>query len=60
MSNRYYLAYRVFDSEKSAKAFCDNENKNATPYIRKNKPAHYTSWNNPDEPNMFIAWYYTR
>lgn len=60
MSNRYYLTYRVFDSEKSAKAFCDNENKNATPYIRKNKPARYTSWNNPDEPNMFTAWYYTR
>lgn len=59
MSKHYNLAYRFFDSKESVKVFCDNENKNATPYIRKNKPAHWTWWDyDKDGKDIFIAWYY--
>ena len=59
MANRYRLTFRFTDTEEQAKAFCDNENKNA--YIRKHHKAHYTPWSSQDgTEHKFICWYATR
>jgi viroplasmin and RNaseH domain-containing protein len=56
MNNRYRSTFKLFDTEEQAKVFCDNENTNN--YIRKNHPAHYTSWSSANgQENKFVAWY---
>jgi hypothetical protein len=59
MSKRYTMMFKFFDTEEQAKIFCDNEN--LVNYIRKNHPAHYTSWKSQDrKENLFIVWYATK
>ena len=56
MASRYKRTFEFFDTEKQAKIFCDNENKNS--YIKKNHKATYTKWENEDRrERAFIAWY---
>jgi hypothetical protein len=59
MARRYRLTFKLFDTEKGAKAFCDKENSNY--YIRKHHAAGYTPWSSSDRSeNGFIAWYATQ
>ena len=56
---RYRLTCQFFDTEDQAKSFCDRENQNR--YLKKNHPAHYTTWTSQDRTeHKFIAWYYTK
>lgn len=58
MCRKYQLAFKIVPDEKAAKEFCTAVDKEATRYMRENNPAHYTAWNNPNEPGKFICWYY--
>lgn len=55
---KYRKTFEFFDTEEQAQAFCDTENKSASPYVRKKYPAHYTPWSSQDgKEHKFIAWY---
>lgn len=59
MARTYSMTFKFFNTEEQAKAFCANEN--LIKYIRKNHPAHYTSWSSQNgTENLFVAWYATR
>lgn len=56
---RYGLWYDFVDTEEEAVELTARHNRNATRYIRKNKPAHYTRWSSQDgSENKFIVWSY--
>ena len=58
MAKRYKKSFQFFDTEDKVKAFCDRQNK-ANPYLRRNKPAHYTPWTSKDgSEQKYIAWFY--
>ena len=55
---RYRESFKFKNTEKQAIEFCDRMNKQATPYVRKHHPAHFTPWNSLDgKEHLFIAWY---
>lgn len=56
---RYRKTFKIVDTEEQAQTMCDTLNYTYTPYMRKNHPAHYTSWQSADgKENKFIVWYY--
>ena len=59
----YNLTFEFADTEKEARAEVIRINAHCTPYIRRNKPAHYTPWEARDKQgnvteSKFIVWYY--
>ena len=57
MRKKYQYRFKFVDTEEEAKEFCEAQNRQATRYMRKNHPAHYTPWNSRDE-YKFVCWYY--
>jgi viroplasmin and RNaseH domain-containing protein len=56
--NKYRKTFKFFNTEEQAKTFCENTNKAASRYVRKNHAALYTPWSSTDgKENLFIVWY---
>lgn len=51
------LTFQFFDTEESARDFCDSENR---AHPRRKNRAHYTPWSSSDprDTAQFVAWYY--
>ena len=59
MRQRYHLCCKfIRGDEIKAKEYCDEINKNATPYQRKKYPAHYTKYMPDDDCRVWCCWYY--
>lgn len=60
---RYQLRFELIKDENEAIAFCNETNKNYTPYMRKHHPAHYYPYYIEDNDHKgnpwdgFIVWY---
>ena len=50
------LTFQYFDTEESARDFCDRENR---AHSRRKTRAHYTPWSSgdPRDTAQFVAWY---
>lgn len=60
MSRRYRYTFDFVDTQEQAQALCDRINAGYTRYMRKNHPAHYTSWESENgQEHKFVVWYYT-
>ena len=56
---KYHLTFKFCDTEGVAQALCGEINANATPYMRRKHPAHYTPWDSRDgKEHCFVVWYY--
>lgn len=56
---RYRKIFEFCGTEEQAQALCANINANATRYMRKKHPAHYTPWSSQDgKEHKFVVWYY--
>jgi len=62
---KYHLTYHLIEgSKQEAQQFCENINRNATPYARRKYPAHYTPYKienndgNGNDWNGWICWYH--
>lgn len=56
---KYHLTFKLIESEKDVKEFCDRHNAEASPYERKRYPAHYTPYQTSDNSfDGYIAWYH--
>ena len=59
MNTRYYLRFTFVDTASEAQHLVNVHNAYATPYIRKNRPAHYTPWESLDgKEKKFVVYYY--
>ena len=64
MSRRYYWTAKLIEGdEEAARAFCERENRDNTPYARRRYPATYHPHTIPDNygPGLdwsgFLCWY---
>lgn len=56
MYRKYQLWFEFAESEEEAKRLCALRDSQATPYMRRKHPAHYTPWNNREQPGLFVVW----
>lgn len=57
---RYRKTFEFAETQEQAKALCERLNASASQYIRKNKPATFTSWQSKDKNDKahYVVWYY--
>lgn len=56
---KYRCTFDFVETEEEAIKKCAIINKRLSYYMRKHKPAHYTSWRTVDgKDNKFVVWYY--
>lgn len=59
MNKRYMSWFEFVKTEQEAKNLVDLLNSRATPYMRKNHPAHYTPWtDSKTKIAQFVVWSY--
>ena len=56
---KYHMTFEFRKTEEEAQKLANEINKNATYYMRKNKPAHFTPWESSDhKEKLFVVWYW--
>ena len=55
---RKQLTSEFVHGEQAAIDLCARINAGYSRHYRKYHPAIYTSWNSPEQPDMYVVWYY--
>jgi hypothetical protein len=57
---KYHLGFTFAATEGEARRMVEQFNSEATPYMRKRHPAHFTPWQSSSQtdPAHFVVWHY--
>ena len=58
--SRLQLRFEFTATEEEARAACERNNREATPYCRKRYPSTFTPWqsSSPTDAARFVVWYH--